>query len=115
MPERFKSSLLKDMRFIESERPDGLLKVFLFGSLARSKITHKSDIDLCLVFEDGIEMNSREMRIFKSYLRGASLDGGDVDTDVVTCTKSRLEAETCLLYKEINRDKIELGSWEPAE
>lgn len=113
MPERFKTSLLKDMKFIETEHPGGLLQVLLFGSLARSKITHKSDIDLCLVFEDGTEMTSREMRIFRSCLRGASLDdGGDVETDVVTCTRSRLDAETCLLYKEINRDKVVLGSWE---
>lgn len=92
--------------FIEKQAPNGLVRVLLFGSLARSMITPKSDIDLCLVFEDGIEQNSYEMRVFRSMLRGASLE---VETDVVTCTVSQLEADLCLLYREINRDKIVLA------
>lgn len=106
MPNRFKIALQECMQFIEEQAPKGL-EVLLFGSLARSSITMKSDIDLCLVFEDGVEMTSREMRTFRGMLRGASLA---VDIDVVTCTISQLESNSCLLYQEINRDKIALSS-----
>ena len=106
MPNRFKIALRECLQFIEEHAPQGLSQVLLFGSLARSSITMKSDIDLCLVFEDNIEMNSREMRTFRGMLRGASLA---VDTDVVTCTISQLESNSCLLYQEINRDKIALS------
>ena len=51
-------------------------------------------------------MASREMRTFRGMLRGASLV---VDIDVVTCTISQLESNSCLLYQEINRDKIALS------
>lgn len=107
MPDRFKAALLEDLHFIETENPEHLVKILLFGSLARSDITYKSDIDLCLVFEDGTDMNSREMRTFRGMLRGASLA---VETDVVTCTESQLKSNSCLLYREINRDKIVLGT-----
>lgn len=106
MPERFKTSLLEDLQFIQKEQPEGLVQVLLFGSLARSDINFRSDIDLCLVFADGIEMNSYDMRVFRGTLRGESLA---VETDVVTCTVSQLEGENCLLYREINRDKIVLA------
>lgn len=106
MPVRFKTALLDDLHFIEREKPEGLLQVLLFGSLARSDINFKSDVDLCLVFSDEIDMNSYEMRVFRGTLRGESTS---VETDVVTCTKSQLESESCLLYKEINRDKIILA------
>lgn len=105
MPQRFKTSLLEDMKFIADEHPAGLVQVLLFGSLARSDINYKSDIDFCLVFRDDVEMNSREMRTFRGMLRGASLA---VETDVVTCTESQLKSNSCLLYREINRDKIVL-------
>lgn len=107
MPNRFKIALRECLQFIEKHAPQGLSQVLLFGSLARSSITMKSDIDLCLVFKDDIEMNSREMRTFRGMLRGASLA---VDIDVVTCTISQLESNSCLLYQEINRDKIILSS-----
>lgn len=106
MPEKFKLALQECLQFIELQAPQGLLQVLLFGSLARSSITMKSDIDLCLVFENDIEMTSREMRTFRGMLRGASLD---VDIDVVTCTISQLMSNSCLLYQEINRDKISLS------
>lgn len=106
MPERFKTALLDDLSFIEGQHPRGLLQVLLFGSLARSDITCRSDIDLCLVFVDGTDMSSYEMRVFKEGLRGQSLA---VDTDVVTCTESQLNSNSCLLYREINKDKIILA------
>lgn len=105
MPIRFKNALHDCLQFIEEQAPRGLMQVFLFGSLARSKITPRSDIDLCLVFENNIELNSREMRTFRGMLRGASLE---VEVDVVTCNMSQLESNSCLLYQEINRDKIAL-------
>lgn len=107
MPDRFKRALKECMEFIESQAPQGLVQILLFGSLARSNITMKSDIDLCLVFEDWRDMNSSEMRTFRGMLRGASLE---VDIDVVTCTVSQLGSNSCLLYQEINRDKIALSS-----
>lgn len=106
MPDRFTCALMECMQFIEAQTPQGLVQVLLFGSLARSNITVKSDIDLCLVFEDGNNLNSREMRTFRGLLRGASLA---VDIDVVTCTVSQLKSNSCLLYQEINRDKIALS------
>lgn len=103
MPTRFRNALHDCLQFIEEQAPNGLMQVLLFGSLARSRITPKSDIDLCLVFEDNVEQNSREMRIFRGMLRGASVE---VEIDVVTCTISQLESNSCLLYQEINRDKV---------
>lgn len=105
MPIKFKNALHDCLYFIEEQAPRGLVQVLLFGSLARSKITPRSDIDLCLVFENGIELNSRDMRTFREMLRGASLE---IEIDVVTCTVSQLESNLCLLYQEINRDKIAL-------
>lgn len=107
VPQRFKTGLLADLHFIENEKHPGvLLQVLLFGSLARSDINYKSDIDLCLVFEDGTDMHSYEMRVFRGMLRGESLG---LETDVVTCTQSQLESNSCLLYREINRDRITLA------
>ena len=106
MPERFKLALQECMQYIEAEAPSGLVQVLLFGSVARSSIHPKSDIDLCLVFEDGVEMYSREMRIFRSMLRGTPML---MDADVVTCTVSQLASNSCLLYREINKDKVVLS------
>lgn len=106
MPLKYRRALKECLQFIEDQAPDGLVQVLLFGSLARSRITPKSDIDLCLVFKDDVEQNSYEMRVFRGMLRGASLE---VEIDVVTCTVSQLESNSCLLYSEINRDKIVLA------
>lgn len=70
MPARFKESLVNILRFIQSNEPVGLKQVLLFGSLARSSITCRSDIDICLVFEDGTDIDSYNMRVFRGYLRG---------------------------------------------
>lgn len=106
MPERFKTALLEDLSFIEKRHLVGLLQILLFGSLSRSDVTRGSDVDLCLVFVDGTDMTSREMRTFRGELRAQS---STVETDVVTCTKSQLKSNSCLLYQEINRDKIILA------
>lgn len=102
----FKTALSKDIKYIEKYCPIEPLQILLFGSLARGHINNKSDIDLCLVFDDDTNPNSYEMRSFKGMLRGLS---EYPETDVVVCTNSRLKAENCLLYKEINRDKIVLN------
>lgn len=68
MPYRFKQTLLADMKFIQEPSLNGIKQVLLFGSLARSKITCHSDIDLCLVFEDTVDLESYEMRVFRGTL-----------------------------------------------
>ena len=106
MPEQFKQALLEILEYIEQSAPKGLLQVILFGSLARSNIHYKSDIDICLLFEDTIDLQSREIRIFKSMTRGATLLK---EVDVIACTLSQLTSNSCTLYQEINRDKIILA------
>lgn len=107
MPARFKESLVNILRFIQSNEPVGLKQVLLFGSLARSSITCRSDIDICLVFEDGTDIDSYNMRVFRGYLRGLE---NPVDTDVVFLYESQLASESHRLYREINRDKKVLVS-----
>lgn len=105
--EAFKNALSENMKFIEDNCPTKPEQVFLFGSLARRRINKKSDIDMCIVFDDNTNLTSREMRTFKGELRGVS---NYPETDVVVCTRSQLSAQRCLLYREINRDKVVLNS-----
>lgn len=107
MPERFKQSLLADMNFIKDNEPSGLKFVLLFGSLSRSSITCRSDIDLCLVFEDTVDIDSYHMRVFRGMVSGIE---NPVDTDIVMLYESQLASNSCRLYQEINRDKIILAA-----
>jgi hypothetical protein len=40
------------------------LKVFVFGSAARSEMTDHSDVDLALIFEDEVELKSARNVVF---------------------------------------------------
>lgn len=105
LPPRLKRGLLQDMHYIEDNLPTGLVGMYLFGSIARQDFNHFSDIDLCIVFKDSVDLHSDEMRIFRGFLSGAS---DEAETDVVTLTESQLCSNSHRLYQEINRDKISL-------
>lgn len=107
MPDRFKQTLIEAMNYVKSNEPAGLYQLLLFGSLARSSITCRSDVDLCLVFDDEIDIDTYEMRVFRGMLSGQEYQ---VDVDIVMLYESQLESNSCRLYQEINRDKIILAA-----
>lgn len=105
IPEKWKTALLSAIKMISLECPTGLQKVLLFGSLARSDIDYKSDIDLCLVFEDDVNLREYNMLVFRSELGGVSLNPS---IDTVFCHASQLKTSKENLFRNINRDAVQL-------
>lgn len=105
IPEKWKQALLEAIRLISSECPSGLQKVLLFGSLARSDINYKSDVDLCLVFDDSVNLREYDMLVFKGELGGVSLIPS---VDTVFCYASQLNNSHENLFKNIRKDAIQL-------
>lgn len=102
MPQRFKDSLDKALRYIEQTTLAGIKQVILFGSLARSEITCRSDIDLCVIFEDYSDIHSKDCALFKSKLR----DITDIDIDVVCCLESTFSFSKERLFQHIRDEGV---------
>lgn len=107
MPVRFKTALVAVCNYILVHPIVGLRKVVLFGSLARSAITVRSDIDICLVFEDTTDLRSVEICVFKSEIEIAA---GSMDIDVVVCSVSTFTSSMLPVYQNMRRDGIVLLS-----
>lgn len=106
LPEQYKQALLKAMHYIEDECPVPLTTVLLFGGVARNEIKYNSDIDICMVFPDDTNLRDDKFRIFRWSIN----DGvSPVYIDTTVLLKSRLESNSKLLHREINRDKIVLA------
>ncbi len=103
IPQKWKTALMSDVEFISAECPEGLQQIILFGSLARSSVTYKSDIDLCLVFEDSVDLRGKNYMIFRGLLMGNTLCP---ETDIVMCTESLLSNSNEKLFKNIRKEGI---------
>ena len=53
---------------LDSVKPGTIKKIYLFGSYAYGKPTKKSDIDICVIIEDGIYWTDICMKIRKKLL-----------------------------------------------
>ena len=95
-----KEAVSNSLDFIKAEHPSSLRRVILFGSCARGEETENSDIDLCLVFDDAAEITSRQMRLYKGYLRCVD----EHKRDIVFCNQKHLLNPDQLIYRLINRD-----------
>lgn len=51
LPKRFKYKIIKSTMFLLNKYPDGILKIILFGSCAKSQVKEASDVDLALVIK----------------------------------------------------------------
>lgn len=102
MPQRFKNSLNRALQYIEQITLTGIKQVILFGSLARSEITCRSDIDLCIVFDDYSDIHSKDCALFKSKLR----DIADIDIDVVCCLESTFALSNERLFQHIRDEGV---------
>lgn len=95
-----REAVSNSLDFIRKQHPDSLRRVILFGSCARGEETESSDIDLCLVFDDTAEITSRQMRLYKGYLRCVD----EYERDIVFCNQKHLVNQEQLIYRMINRD-----------
>ena len=64
-------------------------KIILFGSCARGSITSFSDIDLCIVMEEKIELKERVK--LRSMLLMDMLDITDFEIDMFICSEEAWE------------------------
>lgn len=102
IPPFFKKALNACVQYVLQTPLAGVQKVILFGSLARSDIKCTSDIDLCIVFDDDIDLSSKDVAFFKLSLSACS----EIDADVVCCHKRTLEHSDHLLFRDIRRDGV---------
>ncbi len=101
IPERWKSVLLEAMQYIKDKAPADLQEVYLFGSLARGIIKYTSDIDLCLVFKDSMDLRNKELVTFKGMLRSLSFE---IPIDVVCCSATTFYTSDQCLFRNIRHD-----------
>lgn len=101
MPDRFKIALQQIITNIMHLNLSGIKTVCLFGSLARSQITSRNDIDICIVFDNAIDYHSYEYAVAK-----ASIDENvDIDVDVVYCSEFMFQTSTKPLFVHIRNDQ----------
>lgn len=105
IPDKWKNVLIRAREYIKDEAPKGLHYVYLFGSLSRSELSYNSDIDLCLVFDDDIDLRDRNLVIFKGMLRSIS---SAVPIDVICCSQSTFDTSREPLFVNIRKDGREL-------
>ncbi len=101
IPRRWKDVLIEAREYIKENAPLGFKAAYVFGSLSRSELHSRSDIDICLVFENGIDLRERQLVIFKGMLRSISFE---VPVDVVCCHEETFLSSQQALYREIRRD-----------
>ena len=104
VPNRYRQALQQIITCAENHSDLGVQKVVLFGSLSRSTITCQSDIDICVVFFDEVDLHSCQVALFKAKLRICA----DIDVDVVFCTETTFANSSERLFAEIRRDGISL-------
>lgn len=107
IPERFKHALqLATDNILKTELP-GLIDVYLFGSLARSSITSRSDIDICVVFSDDTDYHADRYIIEKANI-SSSAEQLEIDIDVIFCSVTTFNTSSKPIFKSIRRDGIHL-------
>ena len=57
-----KIDFIRDL-ILESTEPGTIKKIFLFGSYAYGRPTKKSDVDLCVIVNDGLDVTKEYMKM----------------------------------------------------
>ena len=84
-----------------------LQKIILFGSFVTNEFNEKSDLDLCLVYGDGITLSCRQKVEIESYID--SLVGDEMDVDFLYTTLEKLNSGG-QVFNNIRREGLVL--WE---
>lgn len=107
IPERFKQALqLVVNNILKTELP-GLRDVYLFGSLARSSVTSRSDIDICIVFSDDTDYHANKYIIEKANI-SSSAEPMEIDVDIIFCSVTAFHTSSKPIFKSIRKDGIRL-------
>lgn len=101
IPDRFKVALQQIITNIINLNLSGIKTVCLFGSLARSQITPRSDIDICIVFENTVDYHSYEYAIAKALID----QNVAIDVDVVYCSETVFQTSNKPLFVHIRKDQ----------
>lgn len=101
LPQRFKDGLVAVINYVKNNPFPGLEGVVLFGSVARGEMTCRSDIDICVIFEDTVDLHTVDAAYYKSCLCDCT---GGIAVDVVFCSQTKYDQSQERLFRHIREE-----------